>query len=215
MLPCLQAAGILYAVKTKKRPAQENRTANQYVTTRAAARLCGVSIFSIQRWFDEGLLTGSTLPGGRRRISVPSINQFMRRHNMTPSTEGKAGLRRILLIDDDAKILSMMREGLTLTGDYVIRSASTGMEAGLAVTEFQPDCIVLDVMLEDVPGAQIVRRIRESQAGRGIRIVAISGKAEPTDVDEILGAGANAFLRKPFTIADLVKALESRRIVRK
>ncbi len=203
-------------VATKKKRVSLCATeSGQYVTTRAAAHLCGVSIFSIQRWFDEGLLVGSTLPGGRRRISVSSINQFMHKHNMTPAAGSGAGLKRVLLVDDDAKILSVMREALSLGGEYMIKSASSGFEAGLAVTEFQPDFIILDVMLEDVPGSQIVRRIRESQAGRGIRIIAISGKAEPCDVEEILAAGANAYLRKPFTTADLIKALESRRIVRK
>lgn len=202
-------------LKTKKPLSAALGTARQYVTTRAAAKLCGVSIFSIQRWFDEGRLTGSTLPGGRRRISVTSMNDFMRKHNITPDTGGKGGSRRVLLVDDDAKVLSAMREGLTTAGGFTVRTASSGLEAGLAITEFQPEAIVLDVMLEDVPGVQIVRRIRESQSGRGVRIVAISGKAEPSDVDEIIAAGANAFLRKPFTIPDLMKALESRRIVKK
>ena len=202
-------------MKTGKRGAAVKDPGGQYVTTRIAAKLCGVSIFSIQRWFDEGLLTGSTLPGGWRRIAVGSINQFMRKHNMVLSADAQKGLHRVLLVDDDAKLLEIMKDSLAQGGKYLVRTASTGLEAGLAVMEFQPSTVVLDVMLEDVPGAQIVRRIRESSAGRGIRIVAIFGRAAPGDVDVVLSAGANAYLQKPFPMAELIKAIESRRTIRK
>ena len=81
--------------------------------------------------------------------------------------------------------------------------------------EFRPDSVVIDVKLEDVPGAQVVRRIRESQVGRSIRIVAISGKAADADKAEILAAGADAYFTKPFVMAELIKALEGRRTLRK
>ena len=96
----------------------------------------------------------------------------------------------------------------------MVRTAVSGLEAGIALSQFQPQTLVLDIMLEDIPGAQLVRRIRESQHGRTIRIVAISGKAGASDVDEIISAGANAYLKKPFQIADLIKAIESKRVVK-
>ena len=80
------------ATKTRKRSIAISQSTLDYVTTRQAAKLCDVSIFSIQRWFDQGLLKGSTLPGGHRRIALSSINEFMRKHNIIPSTGGEAHL---------------------------------------------------------------------------------------------------------------------------
>ena len=178
-----------------------------YISTLQAARLCGVSVFSVQRWFDEGLLTGSTLPGGRRRIGTASLESFMRKHIIPRSSATDSLTRKVLLVDDDAKLLGVMRESLESAGGLLVRTASSGLEAGIALGEFQPEIIVLDVMLEDVPAPLLMKRVREAQVGRNIRIVAISGKASESDVREMLRAGASAFLRKPFTIAELLKAM--------
>lgn len=182
-----------------------------YISTLQAARMCGVSVFSIQRWFDEGLLIGATLPGGRRRIASASLEAFMKKHIITATGASEADATRILLVDDDARLLSVMRESLEGHGGCLVRAAASGLEAGLALSEFRPEVIVLDVLLEDVPGQILVKRIRESQAGRTVRIVAISGKASEADERGIQQAGANAFLRKPFTMADLVKAIGLRK----
>jgi len=185
-----------------------------YVSTIAAARLCGVSVFSIQRWFDEGLLTGAKLPGGRRRIDAKSLDAFIKKHVVLASGNPNLDQRRVLVVEDDAKLLEVMREGLVASG-FLVRAATSGLEAGLALADFHPDCVVLDVMLEDLPGATIVRQIRGAQAGRAARIVAISGKAGSHDVQEILAAGANAYLKKPFTQAELLKAISSRQSARR
>lgn len=182
------------------------------VSTMKAARMCGVSVFSIQRWFDQGILTGSTLPGGRRRISSTSLETFMKKHIVPGSGSDIAGSIRVLLVDDDAKLLGVMKETLEAAGKMEVRAASSGLEAGLAVQEFRPDVMILDVLLEDVPGPLIVKRIRESQAGRQMRIVAISGKASDAEQREIMAAGANGFLRKPFRMAELVKAVTQRSV---
>lgn len=191
--------------KTSASPVTE-RTA-QYVSTLEAAKICGVSTFSIQRWFDEGLLVGARLPGGKRRIEAESLKRFMAEHGLLPSEQTLAERPRVLLVEDDAKLLGVMKDALADGGHFLIQTASTGLDAGLALAEFKPDAIVLDVMLEDLPGAALVRRIRQSPVGRSVRIVAISGKAGTDDIREIKAAGANAFLAKPFEMRELVKAL--------
>lgn len=187
--------------------AVKDRTA-QYVSTLEAARICGVSTFSIQRWFDEGLLVGARLPGGKRRIEAESLRRFMAEHGLLPSEKSLADRLRVLLVDDDAKLLDAMKNILAEGSGVLVQTASTGLDAGLALSEFKPDAIVVDVMLEDVPGPALVRRIRQSPVGRSIRIVAISGKAGAEDVREIKAAGANVFLAKPFEMRELVKALQ-------
>jgi predicted site-specific integrase-resolvase len=53
----------------------------KYLSPLEVARLLEVSTFSIQRWFDEGLFEGPTLPGGKRRITVESFLAFAKKHN--------------------------------------------------------------------------------------------------------------------------------------
>ena len=178
-----------------------------YVSTLDAASMLGVSIFSVQRWFDEGLLKGGRLPGGKRRILAASLHRFMQDHGVSPRAPKGSDKSRILLVDDDARLLESMRDALTDTGEFVLQTASSGLDAGLAFAEFQPDVVVLDVLLDDVHGATLVKRIRQSPIGRQTRIVAISGKATPEDIREIKTAGANAFLSKPFGSRELLSAI--------
>jgi excisionase family DNA binding protein len=181
--------------------------APQHVSTLEAARILGVSTFSVQRWFDEGLLSGARLPGGKRRIAAESLRRFMQEHGILPAHAEAPDRMRVLLVEDDARLLEVMRDVLNETGDFLVQTATGGLDAGLAIAEFNPDAVVLDVMLEDVPGSAVVRRLRQSSLGRTVRIVAISGRAAPEDIAEIKAAGADIFLAKPFEPRDLLKAL--------
>jgi len=180
----------------------------QYVSTLEAARICGVSTFSIQRWFDEGLLIGARLPGGKRKIQIESLKRFMQEHGLLPNETAKGDRMRVLLIEDDANLLEVMKEYLAQTGEFLVQTATNGLDAGLALSEFKPDAIVMDVMLEDIPVPALVSLIRQSPVGRSTRIVAISVKTSAEDVREIKAAGANTFLPKPFEMRELVKSLK-------
>ncbi len=66
----------------KKEPRKHSPRLSEYFTTREVAKICDVSIFSVQRWFDAGLLKGSTLPGGWRRVDFASLDEFCKKHNI-------------------------------------------------------------------------------------------------------------------------------------
>lgn len=184
---------------------------DKYLTTREAGKLCGVSLYTIQRWYDEGLLSGPRMPSGRRRISLSSLNQFMREHKITPTNVGHPHLHRVLVVDDEPRVLDGMVDALSSQKKYLVRGTRSGIQAGVMLSDFRPDTVVLDIMLEDVPGEEAVGYVRNSEVGRGIRIVAISGKSSPADVRSVLKAGANAYLKKPFGIQDLMRAIDRSR----
>lgn len=189
-------------------PDAPSPTSTQYISTLQAARMLGVSTFSIQRWFDQGLLKGARLPGGRRKIEAGSLKSFMEAHGLLPAAQPQGDRPRVLIIDDDARLLTVIQEYLKQHTTCLIRIASTGLDAGLALAEFKPSAVVIDLMLGDMGGEAIVRRIRQSAEGRLTRIVAISGKASPAQIHDVQHAGANMFLAKPFEMRELAKALK-------
>lgn len=60
----------------------EKKGNKKAVSTIQAAKMCNVSVFSIQRWFDSGLLKGGKLPGGKRLIDVESLQKFIEEHKI-------------------------------------------------------------------------------------------------------------------------------------
>jgi len=70
--------------------------------------------------------------------------------------------------------------------------------------EFQPDCIVLDYKLPDIDGNRVCRTLRANPSFSNVRIIIISGVADPDEINELRKAGADDFMRKPFQIDDLI-----------
>jgi len=114
----------------------------------------------------------------------------------------------ILIVEDDPdarKVLSLI---LKLDG-FEVSTVSSGREAFGAIRAACPDLILLDVMMPDVDGYELCRRIRSEPATRGIPIVMLSGKADRESVVRGLAAGANEFLAKPIKPSSLTKQLRA------
>ncbi len=165
-----------------------------------------MSTYTVQKWFDRGYLTGVKLPSGHRRVSALSLERYLRHRTQGGSHSTKPGSRRVLVVEDEPRFRGVLKQVLENRG-FEVRLATTGLQAGLAIAEFQPDCLVMDVMLEDVHGAILVRQIRAAESGRHLKIVAISGQAKRCDVEAVLAAGADAYLQKPFAAATLLRAI--------
>lgn len=177
----------------------DDRT-KQVFTTGEVARICKVSQQTVIRCFDAGKLRGFRVPGSRfRRIPRDALIAFMK-ENHIPLDQLDSGKRRVLVVDDDAAIVEMFTDLLERDGRFELRTASTGYEAGIITEQFRPDIILLDFKLPDVNGNTVCRTIRSNPSYEHIRIIAISGVADPDEVEELRSAGADDFIRKPFDI---------------
>jgi len=173
-------------------------------TTGEAAKICKVSQQTIIRCFDSGQLKGFRVPGSRfRRIPRELLFNFMR-DNGIPTDALESGKRRILVVDDDVELVELITEVLERDGRFEVRSVNNGFDAGMMVKDYQPDLIVLDVMLPDINGKEVCQRVRSDKAMDSVKIVCISGMVEDDKVDELKAAGANDFMRKPFEVDRLV-----------
>jgi len=188
--------------------AGDNWDDKKVFTTGEAARVCKVSQQTIIRCFDAGRLNGFRVPGSRfRRIPREELLRFMRENDIPADMLG-SGPKRILLVDDDPEILSLLTDWLGDDERFEIRTASTGYDAGLETERFGPHLIVLDYMLPDVNGNVVCERIRSSEKHRDAKILCVSGVVETEEVDRLLSAGADGFLKKPFDLTVLRSRIE-------
>ncbi len=176
-------------------------------TTGEVAEICKVSQQTVIRCFDNGRLRGFRVPGSRfRRIPRESLIQFMKENNI-PLDQLEMGKKRVLVVDDDPSIVEMLVELLERDGRFEVQTATTGFEAGLRTKEFRPDMIVLDFLLPDINGNAVLRSIRSDSTMKDVRIIMVSGQVNRDEVDNLLKAGADDFLQKPFSIEQLVRRI--------
>jgi DNA-binding response OmpR family regulator len=114
--------------------------------------------------------------------------------------------RRVLVVDDDPKFAGLVVRYLERAG-YECAIATTGKEALGAVLEREPDAIVLDVMIPAPSGIEVCRHLRADGWTGGI--VMVTARTNPADRRTAANVGADAFLGKPFPLAELVAAIDS------
>lgn len=110
--------------------------------------------------------------------------------------------KRILVVDDDEDILELLKYNLEREG-YTVLLASSGQQAlEMAVAE-APDLITLDVILPDIDGWDVLRKLRNQSRTRYIPVIFLTAKN--MEVDEVVGLelGADDFISKPFSMARL------------
>jgi len=179
-------------------------TRKQVFTTGEAADVCKVSQQTIIRCFDSGRLRGFRVPGSRfRRIPREELLRFMRENNI-PTDVLEGGKKRILVVDDDEQIVELFVDVLSRDGRFEVKTAATGYDAGILTEQFRPDLMLLDYMLPDINGNQVCRAVRQNQNVAGIKIIIVSGVVKQDEIEHLLAAGADEFVKKPFNIEKLL-----------
>ena len=114
--------------------------------------------------------------------------------------------KKILLVDDEKDIVDMMEEVLNKEGFSHIQKTFTGADALKLCRDFQPDIVILDIMLPDMDGLEVCRQIREFSY---CSVLFLSSKND--DVDKILGLslGGDDYVTKPFSPSELVARVDS------
>ncbi len=123
---------------------------------------------------------------------------------MNTTSQQSAG--RILVVDDESSITDAVATALRYEG-YAVEEASNGRDALAAVTRDEPDLVVLDWMLPDIPGIEVGRRMRE----RGFKtaILFLTAKDAVEDKVEALRAGGDDYVTKPFSLAEIVARIQA------
>ena len=176
-------------------------------TTGEAAEICKVSQQTIIRCFDSGRLRGFRVPGSRfRRIPRDALIAFMKDNGIPPDALD-SGKSKILVVDDDPEIVELFVDVLERDGRFEVKTASTGYDAGIQTKEFMPDLIILDYMLPDVNGNVVCKTIRQNPNFEHMKIVIVSGVVNQDEINDLLKAGADEFVKKPFNIEKLIERI--------
>ena len=173
-------------------------------TTGEVAAICKVSQQTVIRCFDSGRLKGFRVPGSRfRRIPRDNLIAFMK-ENEIPLDQLASGRKKVLVVDDDQAIVEMFSELLERDGRFEVRTAQSGYDAGIITQQFRPDVMLLDFKLPDINGNIVCRTVRAQSEFEHMKIIIISGVADPDEVADLMSAGADDFIRKPFEIEQVI-----------
>lgn len=113
---------------------------------------------------------------------------------------------RILVVDDEPSICELISTSLKFVG-FDVRTAATGSQALTVAEEFKPHAMILDVMLPDLDGFEVCRRIRNE--GHPIGVLFLSAKDEMKDKVQGLTIGGDDYMTKPFSLEELVARLRA------
>jgi DNA-binding response OmpR family regulator len=113
---------------------------------------------------------------------------------------------RVVIVEDDPETADMLAEMMRLGGYQVIR-APDGFRALATIAEHVPAVVLLDVMLPEFSGLDILKNIRRDPRLACIPVVIVSAKCLPVDVQVGLDAGANSYLTKPVSLEELIRTV--------
>lgn len=113
---------------------------------------------------------------------------------------------RILIVDDEAPVAALLEQALRNEGYEVARSVD-GMDAMNRLHVFKPDVVIMDIMMPRLDGVQTTRLLRRNRSHGDTLIVALSARTDEAAREAMREAGANLYMRKPFTIARLVERI--------
>ncbi len=117
------------------------------------------------------------------------------------ATAGTAAPARILVVDDEDSITLLLSTALRYEG-FAVETAAAGLPALAAAEEFRPDLVLLDVMLPDLDGFEVQRRL--SAGGRRLPVIFLTARRETEDRVRGLTIGADDYVTKPFSLEELI-----------
>jgi CheY-like chemotaxis protein/HPt (histidine-containing phosphotransfer) domain-containing protein len=116
---------------------------------------------------------------------------------------------RILHVDDEPDIREVVELSLGLDPDFTVRSCGSGREALLVAADWQPDFILLDVMMPAMDGPETLVQLRENARSADIPVIFMTARAQAREVDRFRSLGAVGVIPKPFDPMTLAASVRS------
>jgi excisionase family DNA binding protein len=188
--------------------------AAHYLTSAEVAARVGVSPRTVSNWIRDGHLKAYRTPGGHSRIAEADLQAFLDERGIRPlpdagaSTPRPAPIERprVLFIDDDENLLDIIREVLEANG-FEVQTARHGFLAGYLIAHFQPNVIVLDLMMPGLDGFEVLSLLRKRPEAQAVPVIACTSLRGPDAEARARDAGFVSYIKKPLDFRALVGLL--------
>ena len=175
------------------------------MTVFEASKYCKVSSKTIINWIDAGHISAYKTVGGHRRIKKSDLEGFMKKQGIPFPDEKQADeKKRILVVDDDPIISETIVQALEEDKyDYDVISASDGFEAGLQINHFNPHLLILDIMMPDIKGDEVCKKIKSNEDTKDTKIIVLSAYLDDEKFERMKEYGADICFSKPLPLPQL------------
>jgi len=173
------------------------------------AQKADVLVSTIRYYTDMGLLKAATTTEGGHRLyeETPTLDRLSKIKKMVAKgmtlpeiqthIDEEMITKKILVVDDEPEIVEFFRDLLADQFRHQLQSAADGFTAGRLVQVFQPDLVILDLLLPGVDGFQVCKMIREDPESANTKILAVTGYDSEDIKEKIIQSGADDYLGKP------------------
>jgi DNA-binding response OmpR family regulator len=118
----------------------------------------------------------------------------------------RALMSKLLIVDDEAATVDMLSTYLSMNGHETV-GAYSGEEGLDSVHSEQPDLLILDLMMPDLEGFEVCKRLRASGDYATLPILIISARVDQSSIDRAMGLGADSYLTKPIDLSKLISEI--------
>lgn len=178
-------------------------------STQKIANLLQVNIKTVGNWIDRGDIPAYRTVGGHRRVKHDDLIVFLKKHHMPVPEDFRESSQRLLIVDDEAETLHFLAKSLAKQNERLeIRTATGGYEALIEVGRFRPHLVVLDILMPDIDGFKVCRKIKSADHDPPIVVLAISGAEDEQTRQSILATGADGFVSKSVGVRAIVDAVK-------
>lgn len=179
-------------------------------TTHQAANLCETTVPSIQRWVDQGKIKSYSTPGGHRRILRDDLFDFMESHNMPIPKRELSDETKVLIVDDDPEFRKSIVDMLNSEYlDFDVAVAKDGFDAGMMVWQFMPDILLLDLIMPNIDGFEVCKKLKGEVLTKNVKILVITAYDDPDMIKKAYKCGADKVLIKPIVLKNLLKDINA------
>lgn len=147
----------------------------EFVGTKDAAALLGMSVSSVQKLVESGVLPGWRTQGGHRRIPMEAIKRELAK-SRDAHAPAPAQVLRLLVVEDNAVICAAYAKMILQWGGLVeVSYAADGAQALLLLAQTRPDILITDLAMKPIDGRLLVQAIRANEQLAHLRVVVVSG----------------------------------------
>jgi len=185
------------------------------------AEKAGLLPSTIRYYTDMGLLKVAVTTDGGHRFYNPNetmerlqkIKRMMAKGltltDIQSQLEAQLAKKKILVIDDEQTVVDFVEDLLKDRFSHELQSANDGFSAGKMVHSFEPDLVVLDLMLPGIDGFEVCKEIRKDPLLSMTKVLVITGYDTPEVRDRVKAAGADDYLAKPLEVEPTLKKIST------